>query len=74
MKHTIEGRNDIEKAVYLLREIDAWLSFVPQPTKEQLLEMRKSIQDFTSHFPNCWHCGDTGHSDPMGEVPCCCTK
>lgn len=28
-----------------MREVDAWLSFNTQPSKEQILQMRKSIQD-----------------------------
>ena len=74
MKTVIEGRNDIEQAVYLLRAIDNWIFLNERPTEKQLKKMCKIIQEFTSHFPQCWHCGDTGHSDPMGEVPCHCTN
>ena len=74
MKETqhIQGKTDIAKAVYLLREIDAWLN--QEPTKSQLKEMRKTIQDFTKHFPDCWDCCDTGCIGPLGEVECGCTK
>ena len=56
----IVGKTDIEKAVFLLREIDAFLSFNISPLPAQMTEMRKTIQEFTSHFPECWKCGDTG--------------
>lgn len=63
----LQGKTDMEKAIFLFREIDAWLSFNPQPSFEQIIEMRKTIKEFVSHFPYCWECGDTGC---MGDVKC----
>ena len=33
-KLEIQGKTDIEKAIYLLREIEAFLSFNPQPAPD----------------------------------------
>lgn len=68
----IVGKTDIEKAIYLLREIDAFLSFNISPPPLQMTEMRKTIQEFTSHFPKCWKCGDTGFVDALETVKCNC--
>lgn len=68
----IVGKTDIEKAVYLLREIDAFLSFNIAPPPAQMTEMRKTIQDFTKHFPECWECGDAGFTGITQDVKCKC--
>lgn len=70
----IVGKTDIEKAVFLLREIDAFLSFNISPLPAQTTEMRKTIQEFTSHFPECWKCGDTGFigTGYNGDQKCNC--
>lgn len=61
LAYVIVGDTDIQKAIYLLREIDAFLSFNIQPPKEQMQAMRETIQGFVSHFPDCWKCGDMGY-------------
>jgi hypothetical protein len=63
-----------EYADYLLREIDAFLSFNISPPPAQMTEMRKTIQEFTSHFPKCWKCGDTGYDGAgyNGHQKCTC--
>ena len=66
------GKTDIEKAIFLLREIDAFLSFNINPPATQIQEMRKTIQEFTGHFPDCWGCGDTGFLDSETNVKCRC--
>ena len=66
----LEGETDIEKAVFLLREIDSFLSFNKCPPPEQITEMRKTVQEFTSHFPHCWKCGDTGFCDSQETIKC----
>lgn len=66
------GNNDIQKAVFLLREIDAWLSLNQSPSRDQLSDLRKSIKNFTQHFPECWECGDTGYLDENATIPCSC--
>jgi hypothetical protein len=68
----LKGEKDIEKAVFLLREIDAFLSFNISPPPAQMTEMRKTIQEFTSHFPDCWKCGDTGFCDQQETIKCTC--
>ena len=49
----LKGEKDIDKALFLLQEIDAFLSFNTSPAPEQMAEMRKTIREFTSHFPDC---------------------
>lgn len=70
----LKGEKDIEKAIFLLREIAAFLSFNISPSPAQMTEMRKTIQEFTSHFPNCWKCGDTGYlgTGYNGDQKCDC--
>jgi hypothetical protein len=68
----LKGENDIQQAIFLLREIDAFLSFNINPPAEQMTAMRKTIQDFTSHFPQCWKCGDCGFVDPQETIKCKC--
>lgn len=70
----LKGKTDIEKAVFLLREIDAFFSFNISPPAAQITEMRKTIQDFTEHFPECWECGDTGYMGTGfdGDQKCKC--
>lgn len=68
----LKGEKDIEKAIFLLREIDAFLSFNISPPPAQMTEMRKTIQEFTSHFPDCWKCGDTGFCDQQETIKCNC--
>ena len=70
----IVGKTDIEKSVYLLREIDAFLSFNISPSPAQMTAMRKTIQEFTSHFPECWECGDAGFTGIMQDVKCKCNR
>lgn len=71
----IKGKTDIEKAVFLLREIDAWLSFNQNPSVSQLREVRTAIQRFTASFPDCWECGDTGYiGEPTQGIPCDCNE
>ena len=46
----IVGKTDTEKAIFLLREIDAFLSFNISPPPAQMTKIRKTIQDFYFHF------------------------
>lgn len=69
----LQGKNDIEKAIFLLREIDAFLSFNSQPAASELSEMRRTIQDFTAHFPHCWECGDSGVIGWLEPAACKCS-
>lgn len=72
---TLQGETDIQKAIFLLREIEAYLSINPQPVPSQVAEMRKSIKDFTKHFSECWNCGDCGYvGEPLREIPCTCNE
>lgn len=68
----LDGETDIEKAIFLLREIDAFLSFNLSPSSKDMKAMRATIQDFTSHFPYCWKCGDSGYCDLLEKVKCNC--
>lgn len=71
----IQGKTDIEKAIFLLREIEAFLSFNIQPPREQLSAMKETIKGFVSNFPHCFECGDTGETNSYtGMTPCKCTK
>lgn len=71
----IQGKTDIEKAVFLLREIEAFLSFNIQPPPEQMRAMKETVKEFVSHFPHCWECGDTGETNYYTEMTACeCTK
>lgn len=69
----IQGKNDIEQAIYLLREIEAFLSFNSQPPPEQLRAMKETIKEFVSHFPHCWECGDSGRIGYLEDAACKCT-
>lgn len=69
----LQGKTDIEKAIFLLREIDAFLSFNISPPPAQITEMRKTIQGFTAHFPHCWKCGDSGRIGYLEHAACICT-
>lgn len=69
----IKGKTDIEKAVFLLREVDAYLSFYPYA--QELKDMRNTIKKFTASFPDCWECGDTGYiGEPTQGIPCDCNE
>lgn len=70
----IKGNTDIEKAIFLLREIDAFFSFNEQPPRDQIKAIRKSIQEFTAHFPECWECGDSGYIGHLEETKCRCNR
>lgn len=74
MEIELKGKTDIERAIFLLREIDAFLSFNQQPARDQLKSMRLGIQDFTKHFPECWECGDSGEINPEMSIKCHCVK
>ena len=69
----IKGNTDIEKAIYLLREIEAYLSFNIQPPPDQMSSMKETIKEFTSHFPHCWECGDSGRIGYLEHAACKCT-
>ena len=69
----LQGKTDIEKAVFLLREIEEFLFFKPQPSMSQKQEMKNTIANFVSHFPHCWQCGDTGCVDALCTVKCSCS-
>ena len=69
----LQGKTDIEKSVFLLREIEAFLSLNIQPPKDQMKEVKNTIANFVSHFPHCWKCGDTGFVDSLCTVKCSCT-
>jgi hypothetical protein len=68
----IKGETDIEKAVFLLREIEAFLSLNTEPDRTQTHEIRETIKDFTKHFPYCWKCGDTGLMGWLEKSSCKC--
>jgi hypothetical protein len=70
----LQGKTDIEKAIFLLREIEAFLSFNIQPPKEQMAAMKATIEEFVSHFPHCWNCGDSGFTGNMEQFKCKCNK
>lgn len=69
----LQGKTDIEKAVFLLREIEAFLSFNIQPPPEQMQAMKETVKEFVSHFPHCWECGDTGRIGILEHAACKCT-
>ena len=69
----IQGKTDIEKAVFLLREIEAFLSFNIQPPPEQMQAMKETVKEFVSHFPHCLECGDTGRIGILEHAACKCT-
>ncbi len=73
-KMELKGKNDIERAIFLLREIDAFFSFNISPPAAQITEMRKTISEFTAHFPDCWDCGDTGFVGYYGDQKCKCNR
>lgn len=67
---TIQGNTDIEKAISLLREIEAYLCFNPQPSAAETQEIKKTINEFTENFPSCWECDDSGFVDPSCSLVC----
>ena len=69
----LQGKTDIEKAIYLLREIEAFLSLNTQPAPEQIQAIKETIKEFVSHFPNCWECGDTGRIGFLEYAACKCS-
>lgn len=72
---TLKGETDTQKAIFLLREIESWLAVNNQPSLRELLDLRKSIKDFTKHFPECWNCGDCGYvGEPLRGIPCACNE
>ena len=48
----LQGKTDIEKSVFLLREIEAFLSLNIRPPKDQMKEVKNTIANFVSHFPH----------------------
>lgn len=69
----LQGKTDIEKAIFLLREIDAFLSFNKEVRLSELNAIRRTIQEFTAHFPHCFDCGDTGRIGFTEHAACKCT-
>lgn len=69
----LQGKTDIEKAIFLLREIDAFLSFNKDVRPSELNALRRTIQEFTAHFPHCWECGDTGRIGVLEHAACKCS-
>lgn len=65
-----KGKKDIELALILLREIEAFLSFNLTPPEEEIKAMKNTIREFISSFPECWECGDAGYTGNTQDYKC----